>query len=372
MTICSDSSDVTDWLRFRATQRRLHGAALPDDLVVTWVCRECGEETVEIAHRPCKSVSYRDLDGLITAAVEASLAAAARPAPCTVCGGDRAIDQADYHVSHSAAACDFVVRWRPRGALFGRGRTELFWWDPDLGYQRTERLSEEEIAAVERDALVRALRSAHETGGLAAALPILEEAVARIPDERALTDYIAPLREAGHAATARAIAGARVEAGDADPVALYWLGALIMEDVAHGVWPLEMLTDAERHLDRALVLRPDYPEAELARARAARLRGDNALAVRMLRALCERHPDYAEAAHDLGVLLLVNDPAAALEAFRRGLDASPRDAACARGVAEALLCLGRIDEARAAIAHARFLAPHDPRVEAIAAALRRD
>ncbi len=329
----SERPSAHDWLLFRASQRRLHGATLPDEQIVAWACRRCGEEDLVVEHRVQHGVSYREVDELVACATRSALELAQRPQRCAVCDGVRTATHIDYHVSHSVAGCDLVVRWQPKATPLGRPKVELLWWDADLGYQRLAMLSDEEADAVVRDAVLRALRLAWECGGLAAALSLLEEAAAALPGEPTLMDFVSPLHQAGHDAIARAIVSGRTAAAPEDALAAYWFGYLLVEDVARGAWPLEALSDAEFSLARAIALRPDYPAAELTRAHAARLRGRDDLARVWLAALLERHPDHVEAASILGTLQLANDPAAAQRTFARALAGTPGDADCARGLA---------------------------------------
>lgn len=337
-----ERASAQDWLQFRAAQRRLHGGALPDEQIVVWSCRRCGEEEIVVEHRVRGDVPYRDVEALIEVATRSAVERAQRPHRCGVCDGDRSAVRIDYHVSHSVAGCDLVVRWQPKASPLGRQRIELLWWDAALGFQRLGLLSDEEAEAVGHDAVLRALRSAWECGGLPAALPALAEAAASLPGDAVLMDFVSALYQAGHEPLAREIVSARVEAEPGDARAAYWLGYLIVQDVARGVWPLEALTDAEFSLARAIVLRPDYPAAELARAHAARLRGRDDLARAQLAALRDRHPDHAEAAAILGTLQLANDPAAAFATFTRALETAPDDADLTRGLALASALLGRV------------------------------
>ena len=70
-------------------------------------------------------------------------------------------------------------------------------------------------------------------------------------------------------------------------------------------------------------------------------------------------------AHDHG-----GDPAAALAAFERAIALQPGFAMWQRNRADALIDLGRLDDAAAAIAHARALEPDAPRLAELDAALR--
>lgn len=331
--ISTERASAHDWLLFRAAQSRLHGAALPDEQVVAWACRRCGEEDLVVEHHVQHGVPYRAIDGLVELATRSATELAQRAQRCGVCDGERTATRIDYHVSHSVALCDLVVRWQPKALPLGRQRVELLWWDADLGYQRLAMLSDEEADAIGHDAILRALRLAWECGGMSRALPLLEEASEAIPGEAALMDFVSALWQAGHAPLARAIVTGRVAAAPDDALAAYWLGYLIVQDVARGDWPLEALIDAEFSLARAIARRPDYPAAELAKAHAARLRGRDDLARERLAALLDRHPDHVEAACTLGTLQLANDPEAAQHSFARALAAAPDDADCARGLA---------------------------------------
>jgi tetratricopeptide (TPR) repeat protein len=344
MTVRSQPA-ARDWLLFRASQRRVHGGALPDELVVTWSCRRCGEEALAIEHQSQQSVPYREIEGLVAAATLAAVALARNASACLTCQGQRTATQIDYHCSHSVAGCDLVVRWRPKKTLLGRSRVELLWWDADLGYQRTAMLSDEEAQTIERDAVLRALRLAWETGGMEAALPALEEAAERFPSDSALMDLVPALYAAGRDVLARTIVMARAELALDDADAAYWAGFLILQDVARGVWPLETLADAENSLERALSLRADFPEAEIACAQAAKLRGRVDLSRLHLECVLRRHDGHLGAIAALGALELLSDPRAAHETFARGLVIAPRDPDCARGAALALTLLGRTHEA---------------------------
>jgi tetratricopeptide (TPR) repeat protein len=97
-------------------------------------------------------------------------------------------------------------------------------------------------------------------------------------------------------------------------------------------------------------------------ANVARIRGDEATAIRTLERLLSLHPSHPEASYTLGLLLLGPDPARALALFEDGEKVQPRDPDYPRGRARALLAMGRYVEARAAAERAQELAPDDPRV----------
>lgn len=353
---------AAEWLLYRTAQRRVHGPAMPDELAISWVCRRCGTNAASADRRLLYEAPYRDIDALVETAVQAAAMATHAGPACPSCSGEQTPAQVDYHVSHSLADCDLVVRWRPRTSLLTRARTELLWWDAGLGYTRTETLSDDEAQAIEHDAVLRAVRAAWETGGARRAAPVIEEAVERIGGEPALLDYVSALYAGGEDSVARAVAQTHADRHRDDPIAPYWLGHMIVQDVSRGQWPQETLADAEAHLKRALAQRPDYPEAEMELAHAARLRGRDDIARAALFGLVSRHPDHVEATYALGMLQLRVAPDQALETFSHGRAVAPHDPDCARGRVRALLLLHRLDEARTALENARRLAPADPRL----------
>ena len=147
-----------------------------------------------------------------------------------------------------------------------------------------------------------------------------------------------------------------------------WQGQLLFEAVNSGRAPRDQLAHVIALFGKALSLRPDSPDALIGQANIARVQGAKPTRRRALRDLLARQSDlHPEGNYTLGLILLPRSPAEALGCFERGEKEAPNDADYPRSRARALIALGRSDEARAAIARAKELAPGDPRIDQVAA-----
>jgi tetratricopeptide (TPR) repeat protein len=116
--------------------------------------------------------------------------------------------------------------------------------------------------------------------------------------------------------------------------------------------------EAVAHVERALVLKPDYAEARnnLGLALASRGRLDEALA--QYRRALELEPAYAEAHNNLGFLLARRGQVdEAIAHYRRALEIDPGLARAHYNLAEALTALGKTDEAGSQLRMALALRP---------------
>jgi tetratricopeptide (TPR) repeat protein len=338
---------------------REQGAFAFDFFRSAWWCHRCcahlasGPPAVVVA-----LVAYTGVDSF-TEKVDAAARHAVddvEAAPgCETCGDRAALDHVDYHAYVSARRADLVARFRAGRSL------ELLWWSADGGF-RPATIDAETQRAFTHDALLRAAKSARESGDLEHADQALEAAANTIPGDPQLLAFMPWLCSRRKTNVAGAIADAHSRARPHDPEGWYWLAQIGVELVASGAWGKEVLAQVELHLQRALSIAPAHAQALVAVANVARIRGDEASAVEMLERLLSLHPAHPEGSYTLGLLLLERDPARALTLFEAGERAQPRDPDYPRGRARALLAMGRYVEARAAAERARELAPDDPRV----------
>ncbi|MFN9745117.1 MAG: XrtA/PEP-CTERM system TPR-repeat protein PrsT [Betaproteobacteria bacterium] len=120
--------------------------------------------------------------------------------------------------------------------------------------------------------------------------------------------------------------------------------------------------EARALLDEALLLTPDYAPAVVARAQLDAADGRLDEALTKVDALWTRDKTLAAAGLLKAALLLHGrrDAAAALETYRQVAQAHPRSIAARDGVAQLLVQLGKIDEARTQLAEMQKLAPKRP------------
>ncbi|MDR3438541.1 tetratricopeptide repeat protein [Telmatospirillum sp.] len=105
------------------------------------------------------------------------------------------------------------------------------------------------------------------------------------------------------------------------------------------------LEEAEANYDRALALKPDYPEAMTNLACLLRARGRHAEAIALHRETARRWPDYPSVHNNLGVALKdLNRPAEAIAAFRAAVRLKPAYASAHTNLSIALLLAGQFTE----------------------------
>lgn len=106
-------------------------------------------------------------------------------------------------------------------------------------------------------------------------------------------------------------------------------------------------TEAIRHLERALKIYPDYPEALNNLGTLSHLAGDRARALTLFQRLTEIAPEFYAGWLNLGVTLLVTgDPRRALQAEMRALKLRPDDPFVVYQVGLCYYTLGEYEEAK--------------------------
>jgi tetratricopeptide (TPR) repeat protein len=335
------------------------GAYAFDFFRSAWWCGRC---RAHVASGPpaaaISMVTYSDVDSFV-ANVEAAATNAVEDteaAPiCEACGERAVIDHLDYHSFCSTRRADLVARFRPTLPI------ELLWWSPESGY-RPAVIDDEARLAFKRDVLLRAARTARETGDELRADEALQAAAEAVPGEPDLLAFLPWLVSRRKTDIAGAIADGHTRVRPHDPEGWYWLAQIGVELVAIGGQGPGLLPQVEQHLQRALAIAPNHAQALVAVANIARLKGDDAAAVATLERLLLVHPEHPEGSYTLGLLLIERNPARALACFEAGERAQPNDPDYPRGRARALVALDRYPEARVAAARAHELAPDDARV----------
>ena len=354
-------------LAHRALMTREHGAYAFDSFRSAWWCHRC---RAHVAAGPpvaiVPTVAYRDVDSFVASVEHATRQAVSDPdaAPeCETCGDRAALDHLDYHAFCSGRRADLVARFRPSRPL------ELLWWSADAAF-RPATIDDDVRRAFSRDALLRAAKAARDAGQVDPACDALQAATAATPGEPELLEFLPWLVGRAKTTVAGSIAEAHSRSRPRDPEGWYWLAQIGIELVAAGTWGHDMLPQIEQHLSTALGIAPTHAQALVAVANIARVRGDEPKAIATLEQLLAMHPGHPEGSYTLGLLLLEREPARALACFEAGERAQPRDPDYPRGRARALLAMGRLDEALAAAAQARELAPDNPRVAELMVRLR--
>jgi tetratricopeptide (TPR) repeat protein len=355
--------DGVDPLDHRAKMTGEYAERTFDMMVSSWACAACRKPVPPPPPLVIPFANYRSLGQLtetVQRSADAAVAGGAGHDPCPACHGQATLAAADYFAFSSALAADLVVRHAPGRAI------ELLKWSRAAGF--TPQPSTPEIErAVGRDALIRSILAKKDEGEDAAGFALIKEAVASMPGEPTLLKFLPWVNRVGDLELSRAVAAAHVAARPDDADGRYWLAQATVEAVAKGLKPRAAIAEAVPELERAVAIRADYPDALIALANVSRIRGKDDDAERALRALVASHPDHAEGNYTLGLVLLAKHPAEALTCFERGEKSAPTDADYPRSRARALVALKRPDEARAAIARAKQLAPDDPRIDQVAA-----
>jgi tetratricopeptide (TPR) repeat protein len=351
-----------DPLDHRAEMTAKYGARTLDMVRTAWQCPQCRAEVPPPAALVLPFAPYRSLRELgerLASAANDAVRASGGAGPCPRCGAPAALVSADQHVFSSLLGKDLVVRHAP-GA-----QPQLFAWSQATG-PAAQAYSPELDRAIARDAILRAAGSAKEDGDDQALVALITEGAQTIPGDEELFAFLPWANNHGLVDLVMGVADASLRAAPNQAMGYYWKAQPMLEAVAAGQAPPALADEATGLLQRAIQLKPDYPDAQIGLANVARIRGRDDEAAAALRGLIANHPDHPEANYTLGLVLLAKSPAEALACFERGERAAPNDADYPRSKARALAALGRMPEARAAIDRARQLAPGDPRVEQVA------
>ncbi len=120
---------------------------------------------------------------------------------------------------------------------------------------------------------------------------------------------------------------------------------------------------ARPHVDEALALQPEHPEAHFNLGSLLIAEGDHAGAIDAFRMATELRPEYADAHNNLGALLAATGALTdAVVYYRLALQFRPRDASAHFNLASTLLALGEQGEAITHYREALVTAPTDPSV----------
>jgi hypothetical protein len=353
----------TSNLEFRERQTTRYGARAMDQIFCELACKECGIPIVDPGVRPVEYVDYGTYEELVESVMRAVKAVTPPPVSCVACSGKPRIVHLDYHCFSSALSRDVVVRSVVKGGLLGGYKTESYTWSLSTGYLPLDPLPPEMIRRFGRDAAVRRGWTQIEVSGVRQACAQLETLATQLAGDKALLDFLPPLLSAGKAALAARIAQSHVDSWPNDAAGHYWLAEILVQAIAHGAVNVSRLDDAARLLERSIAVDGGFGPALVARANLPRIRGDNEAAYQALSDLAKERPDLADAHFHLGVMVLDQAPAKALEHFQAAEAAAPNEADYVVGRARALHKLGRLDEAREAAKRGKELSPEHPRLK---------
>jgi tetratricopeptide (TPR) repeat protein len=353
-------------LATRAERTREYSARTFDMVRAAYTCPACNKPTpppIPLIPTRAPYRSIAEVGAALPALVEAG-ARAGREVPACSCGATPVFAQADHHLFSSQTGGDLVVRVASGAAPVLLGWTLAGGYLPVAPTPELDRV-------VAGDAIARSLwalrDSFDEHEDMESMAMLFEEGIARAPENRDLLELCPFLMKHGGSMYVEKLADAHIQAAPGSELGHYWKAQLLLEQAARGGGDPSLSAQAKDLLERAVQIKPDYPDALIGLANIARLAKDDATAETRLKALLAAHPDHPEANYTLGLVLLPKDPAGALACFERGEKASPNDADYPRSKARALLALGRKTEARVAIQRAASLAPDDPRIAQVAA-----
>jgi hypothetical protein len=353
----------TSNLEFRERQTARYGARAMDQIFCELACKECGTPIVDPGVRPVEYVDYGTPEELVESVTRAAKAVNPPSASCVDCGGKPKIVHLDYHCFSTALGRDLVVRSVVKGGLLGGYKTETYSWSFSTGYLPLDPLPPEVVRRFGRDASLRKGWTQIEVNGVLKAYAVLEQLAGQLAGDKALLEFLPSLLSAGKAALAARIAQSHVDAWPNDPAGHYWLAEILIQAIAHGAVNVSRLDDAVRLLERAISVDGGYGPALVARANLPRIRGDHEAAYQALSELAVQRPDLADAHFHLGVMVLDQAPAKALEHFEAAEAASPNEADYVIGCARALHRLGRLGDAREAAKRGKALSPEHPRLK---------
>jgi tetratricopeptide (TPR) repeat protein len=348
-------------LATRAERTAEYGPRTFDMIRASYACPRCNRPTpapVPLIPTRAPYRSLTEVQGALPGLLEAG-ARAGRQVPACSCGTAPVLAQADHHLFCSRTNADLVVR-------IATGQPpQLFGWTLPGGHQPMAPTPDLD-RAVAADAILRTLGGLKDSFGddedFESFATVLDEGIARTPENRALLELCPFLLKHGGSAFVARLAAAHLQAAPQSELGYYWRAQLLIESASRGGGDPRATAEAASLLERAVQIRPDYPDALIGLANLARLARDDASAEARLRALLAAHPQHPEGNYTLGLVLLPRDPAGALACFERGEASAPNDPDYPRSRARALLALGRKAEARTAIQRAASLAPDDPRI----------
>jgi len=347
----------------RAETTTEYGVLAYDLLLLYHACASCRTQAQPQSRIPTRA-SYRSVGELVQGLpglVDASRRVGEPLPPCT-CGGALQLTAADYHAFCSTTGRDLVARMVPGAS------PQLFDWSISTGHQPLAPAPHLD-GAVAHDAILRTLGALRDQDeDLASFRMVMEEALQRMAYEPELF-RLAPYLMRHAPDLVDRMASAHMQAAPQSAKGYYWKGQLAVEALARSGAHPQALQEPLSLFRQALACQPNDPDSLIGLANVARLANDDPQAESALRALLQQQPNHPEGNYTLGLVLLPRNPTEALACFERGEAASPEDPDYPRSKAKALLALGRVPEARAAIARAQSLAPDDPRVAEVASQL---
>lgn len=366
--------DGKEPLAHRAEMIAKYGVRVLDLVRASWGCAQCGapvpaetlilpvveyrtlQDATQYFHRFVGELATRpaQLSGVPGQELAVQIQfPVGRPMACPACGGAPTLREADAHVYSSAHQRDLVLHLTSQAAPQWLVDGAPIEWTPALD------------ASFARDALVRTLEVSREGEDVPAVASAMLQAAQRIPGDAEALKFLPFLNNHGAYDAVLAMADATAQAQPTRADGPFWRAQVLLQQ-ANATGNTALSDQARPLLDRALQLEPGHADASVALANLARMARRDDEAAQILTRLLQHHPDHAVANYTLGLILLPQRPAEALACFERGERGAPDDADYPRSRAKALVALGRIPEAQAAIARARELAPDDPRVQQVA------
>jgi tetratricopeptide (TPR) repeat protein len=344
-------------LEQRARTTTTQGPASTDDVWLTAACA-CG--LVDAVTGPT-SVHPDLIEGLHDLAARVRARAAAPGPQCPRCGALTRVVAVRHHTFAREVGRDLVVLWTADAP----DEVALRWWDLRGGEEPAD-VAPEVDTGLARDAALRHVEALLAIGQRASALAVARRLLERHPRDPAILALLPSLAGTGPQGWALACAivdgqGDRAEAARA-------LARTTLEAVRRGALDPAALDGALAAL-ATLEGAPTTTDDELLRAQILQALRHFDAARAAFEAVAAREPACAAAYQALGEL--AEDPADALAHHARAEAVAPADAEHPLGQARALLRLGRLAEAAAAVERARALAPELPRLRRVEHELRR-
>lgn len=259
---------------------------------------------------------------------------------------------ARYYSYHSGLGADVVIELS-RGVPVATRVT-------GLGRELVQSLGAGDERVLAEDAALREVAGSMEERGLDASLGAIGIALEVARGRAELLPVAVDLIRAGKYALAVSVVEQRLQLAPDDVNAMLLDARITINLVRDGRLGLEHLKRADDRFQRVLALDPNDLRALSMWSEVPRLAGNPTGSVPRYEAVLARFPGCEVAHYSLATLLLGNQPQRALLHFSAGERLCPEDPDYSIGRARALLAMGCIEEARAALARARDLAPAHP------------
>jgi hypothetical protein len=349
-------------IRTQASSMVQSGQSLPDALIRTAGCPECGG-----ADKPAiqffEGTYYTDLFGFIGHALMACAASnlIEKPNKCRKCRLPMQLMFADYHSRHFDRQKDLVLRcfysgFGTYGLSYG-----LLWWAGGSDYSAIShnQISEEESCAQLLERAVLLLQAHERAWGLA----VIRRAMTQYSGDPLLLECVSLLDRDNERGIVDSIVSGHLAKYPDDPSAHYWMSKLLIQAYIESLGPPQLLTEATEHIERALSNRPGWQEAELIDCLIGRLKNEDGTALRSkYDGLLQKYPDYPDLYYDYALFAMENNPAEALSLFAQGSALQPDDPEFVVGKARALLLMGKKNEANIEFAKAKRMGEKHPGV----------